>query len=244
MVPNGDQPTAHPITIRALQDAVRKALIWNHALVTGQVASIKELAKREHVTPPRIGHLVRLAFLAPGIIQAIMRSEVPVDVSLGRLKEGFPLDWDGNRKRPDSARNSSSIDCDFRRSRKSGIFADWCTREFGIQGQITRYYRFICLTFRNICSFLGRRSVETGLFGGEGGIDSRATHAHPCGAPALRYGVVSHRYAPLGSNPAILNRGFNFTASSTTEKGAARALFCCWRWGQSWASTSRSDLPR
>lgn len=100
MVPNGDQPTAHPITIRALQDAVRKALIWNHALVTGQVASIKELAKREHVTPPRIGHLVRLAFLAPGIIQAIMRSEVPVDVSLGRVKEGFPLDWDGQRKTP------------------------------------------------------------------------------------------------------------------------------------------------
>lgn len=244
MVPNGDQPTAQPITIRALQDAVRKALIWNHALVTGQVASIKELAKREHVTQPLSG------------ISSDWRSWLPASSKRSCVARSLwtylwvasrkASRWTGmgNGKRPDSVRNSSSIDCDFRRSRKSGIFADWCTREFGIQGQITRYYRFICLTFRNICSFLGRRSVETGLFGGEGGIDSRTTHAHPCGAPALRYGVVSHRYAPLGSNPAILNRGFNFTASSTTEKGAARALFCCWRWGQSWASTSRSDLPR
>lgn len=98
IVPSGEQPTAHPITIRALEDAVRKALIWNRALVTGQVTSIKELAKQEHVTPPYIGHLVKLAFLAPDIIEAIMHGDVPAELSLGRLKKGFSLDWDAQRK--------------------------------------------------------------------------------------------------------------------------------------------------
>ena len=98
ILPSSEQPTAHPITIRALQDAVRKALLWNHALLTGQVASTKALAKQEHVTPPYIGHLVKLAFLAPDIIEAIMRGDVPVALSLGRLKKGFPLDWDAQRK--------------------------------------------------------------------------------------------------------------------------------------------------
>jgi len=72
IVPNGEQPKAHPITIRALQEAVRKALLWNQALVTGEVASMRELATQEHVAPSYIGTLMRLAFLAPDIIEAIV----------------------------------------------------------------------------------------------------------------------------------------------------------------------------
>ena len=98
IVPNGEQPNAHPITTRALQDALRKAIIWNQALVTGQVTAMKELAKQEHVTPPYIGHLVKLAFLAPDIIEAIMRADVSVELSLGRRKKRFPLDWEAQRK--------------------------------------------------------------------------------------------------------------------------------------------------
>jgi site-specific DNA recombinase len=98
IVPNGEQPKAHPITIRALQEAVRKALLWNQALVTGQAASLRELATQEHVTPSYIGTLIKLAFLAPDIIEAIVRGEVPVELSLDCLKKGFPLDWQAQRK--------------------------------------------------------------------------------------------------------------------------------------------------
>jgi DNA invertase Pin-like site-specific DNA recombinase len=98
IVPNGVQPKAHPITIGALQEAVRKALLWNQALVTGQAASLRELATQEQVTPSYIGTLIKLAFLAPDIIEAIVRREVPVELSLDRLKKGFPLDWEAQRK--------------------------------------------------------------------------------------------------------------------------------------------------
>ena len=97
IVPNGDQLSAHPITIRALRVAVRKALLWNQSLVTGEVASMRELATRERVAPSYIGTLIKLAFLAPDIIEAIVRGEVPVELSLYRLKKGFPLNWAAQR---------------------------------------------------------------------------------------------------------------------------------------------------
>jgi site-specific DNA recombinase len=87
-----------PITIQALQDAVRKARVWNQALVTGEVCTMTEPARQEHVTQRYIAHLIGLAFLAPDIIEAILPGNVPVDLSLGRLKKGFPLDWKEQRK--------------------------------------------------------------------------------------------------------------------------------------------------
>ena len=66
--------------------------------MTGQAASLRELATQEHVTPSYIGTLIKLAFLAPDIIEAIVRGEVLVELSLDCLKKGFPLDWQAQRK--------------------------------------------------------------------------------------------------------------------------------------------------
>ena len=57
-----------------------------------------ELAKREKVTQRYIAHLIKLAFLAPDIIQSMARSEIPPELSLDRLKKGFPLDWNEQRR--------------------------------------------------------------------------------------------------------------------------------------------------
>lgn len=38
---------------RALQDAVRKPLVWNETLVTGEVCTMTELARQEHQTGVR-----------------------------------------------------------------------------------------------------------------------------------------------------------------------------------------------
>ncbi len=39
-----------------------------------------------------VAHPIKLSFLAPDIIQAILRGEVPADLSLGTPKAGFSLD--------------------------------------------------------------------------------------------------------------------------------------------------------
>ena len=56
-----------------------------------------ELAKQNSVTQRYVAHLIKLAFLAPDIVKAIVRGDIPRDLSLDKLKAGFPLDWDEQR---------------------------------------------------------------------------------------------------------------------------------------------------
>ncbi len=98
VVPNGDTAPAHHASTRAIQEALAKALTWNDELMSGKVSSMNQLAKREGVTQRYIAHLLKLAYLAPDIMQAIARGDIPSAVSLGRLKKGFPLDWQEQRK--------------------------------------------------------------------------------------------------------------------------------------------------
>ena len=88
-----EEPSGHPRTVNGLRDALEKALAWNEELLSGQVASMAAIAKREAVTQRYVAHLIKLAFLAPDIMIAIIRGKVPADLSLDRLKKGFPLDW-------------------------------------------------------------------------------------------------------------------------------------------------------
>ena len=59
---------------------------------------MKILAKQEDVTQRYIAHLIKLAFLAPDIIEAIIKGNIPPTLSLGRLKKGIPLDWEEQRQ--------------------------------------------------------------------------------------------------------------------------------------------------
>ena len=96
----GDEFTneTNPTTTLALQSALKKALTWNQALITGQVLNMKMLAKQEKITQRYIAHLIKLAFLAPDIIEAIIKGDIPKNLTLGRLKKGFSYDWNEQRK--------------------------------------------------------------------------------------------------------------------------------------------------
>jgi len=62
-------------------------------MVSGRIDTMKELAAKEGVTQRYLSHLIRMAWLSPEIMQAIIRGHVPATLSLDRLKKGFPLDW-------------------------------------------------------------------------------------------------------------------------------------------------------
>ncbi len=57
-----------------------------------------ELANQNDVTQRYIARIIKLAFLAPDILQAALRGQLPSDLSLERLNAGFPLDWDEQRR--------------------------------------------------------------------------------------------------------------------------------------------------
>ena len=92
VVPNGDTPPAHHTSTRAIQEALAKALGWNEGLMNGTISSMNQIAAREGITQRCVAHLLKLAYLAPDIMEAIARGDIPWAISLDRLKEGFPLD--------------------------------------------------------------------------------------------------------------------------------------------------------
>ena len=72
-----------------------KAHAWTHQLISGEVASITEIAKRNETSRSRAGSIPPLAFLAPDIVEATLDGRQPPEVNLERLTStgGVPLSW-------------------------------------------------------------------------------------------------------------------------------------------------------
>lgn len=85
--------SAHKRTVHAIQEALSKAMKWNQALISGEVATMKALAEKEGVAQRYLALLIKLAWLSPEIMQAIIRGQIPATLSLDKLKKGFSLDW-------------------------------------------------------------------------------------------------------------------------------------------------------
>ena len=98
IVPNEDVSTAHHASVRAIQNALVKALEWNQALITGSASSMNEIAKKHHVTQRYVSRLIKMAFLAPDIMAAIGKGNIPLNLSMERFRKSFPFVWDEQRK--------------------------------------------------------------------------------------------------------------------------------------------------
>jgi ParB-like chromosome segregation protein Spo0J len=80
----------------ALLKAVARAHRWFEDLVSGRMKSMVEIATREGVQKNYVSQLVRLAFLAPEIVEAIAAGNHPPDLTAQALitrRVELPLDW-------------------------------------------------------------------------------------------------------------------------------------------------------
>ena len=64
-----------------LLKAIARAYRWSDDLVSGRVRSIGEIAKRERLTGRYVRCVMRLAFLAPKIVEAIAEGRQPADLT-------------------------------------------------------------------------------------------------------------------------------------------------------------------
>jgi site-specific DNA recombinase len=89
-------PNPDPNLIRAMA----KAHLWARQLVSGEVASISEIARRNGTSRSRASCILTLAFLAPDIVEAILEGRQPMEVNLERLTStgGIPNSWDEQRR--------------------------------------------------------------------------------------------------------------------------------------------------
>ena len=61
-------------------------------------ATIEDLAKAKGIGKAYVSQVLRLTLLAPEIVEAILDGRQPAELQLDDLLEGFPLEWEGQRK--------------------------------------------------------------------------------------------------------------------------------------------------
>ena len=95
IVPIGaDAATAVPVqTNRGLALTIARAHRWRQLLEEGQYASIRELAANLGVDNSYVARILRLALLAPDLIEAILAGTEPNGLSLEKLY-GAPMVWE------------------------------------------------------------------------------------------------------------------------------------------------------
>ena len=90
----GDRPVDREPD-QALVTAVARGHVWAQQLINGEVATIGEIAKAEGLTVSYVGHVVRLGFLAPDLVEAVLQGTQPQDLTADALihDAGLALGW-------------------------------------------------------------------------------------------------------------------------------------------------------
>ncbi|RYU57191.1 site-specific recombinase resolvase [Methylolobus aquaticus] len=90
--------TAQPAHDPGLLASIGRALYWQQLLDAGVVASFSELAEREGLTKPSVSHVLRLACLAPELVERCLAGQQPRTLTQRSLKRNpLPDDWDAQR---------------------------------------------------------------------------------------------------------------------------------------------------
>ncbi len=98
VIPPGNVRARQPRLNTTLIKALTRAHRWRETLFTGAAPSTSAIAKEEGVTERYVSRILRLAFLAPDIVEAILGGYQPVDLELERLLKGIPISWDAQRR--------------------------------------------------------------------------------------------------------------------------------------------------
>lgn len=100
VTPVGGEGGAAAIATRAdpaLVKALARAFRYQRLLDEGRYASITEMAAGEKIDRGYLGRLLRLAVLAPDVIEAILEGRRFLELELPKLMEPVPADWDQQR---------------------------------------------------------------------------------------------------------------------------------------------------
>ena len=84
-------------TDNTLVKALGRAFRWKRMLESGEFATIAELAEREGIAPSYMTRILRLTLLAPDIVEAIPDGKQGQEVTLVRVLEPFPVEWEKQR---------------------------------------------------------------------------------------------------------------------------------------------------
>lgn len=95
---SGQPPKREPDPV--LAKTIAQAHHWLGLLTRGKVNSVHEIAKQEGLTASYVSRVIRLGCLAPTIIQDMLDSRHPIEVTARRLtlREDLAIEWGAQRR--------------------------------------------------------------------------------------------------------------------------------------------------
>ena len=70
-----------------------RAFRWQRLMNDGTYTSMDEMAAAEKISPSYISRILRLSYLSPTIVEAILEGRHPAHLTMKDLLVPFPLDW-------------------------------------------------------------------------------------------------------------------------------------------------------
>ena len=77
---------------------IARGFRWQRLLYDGTYATIEDLAAAEKINPSYVSRILRLAYLSPVVVQAILDGKHPAWLTMWHLLEPFPTDWKQQEK--------------------------------------------------------------------------------------------------------------------------------------------------
>jgi hypothetical protein len=94
--PRPENVLPHHVT---LLHAIARARGWLKRMESDAVSSMAPLARAEGLADRYVTRLLRCAFLAPEIIEALLAGSAPAEMTLASVLKDVPMDWVDQRRR-------------------------------------------------------------------------------------------------------------------------------------------------
>jgi hypothetical protein len=100
VAPDGKEiaPSSKPQPDGTLVKALARAWRWQRMLDEGVYTSVSEIGDAENISKSYVSRILRLALLAPGIVEAILAGNTDQALMLEELERPLPASWAEQRE--------------------------------------------------------------------------------------------------------------------------------------------------
>jgi len=101
VAPDGSElaPATKPRPDGTLVKALARAWRWQRMLDEGVCTSVSEIGDTENISKSYVSRILRLALLAPDIVEAILAGRTDQVLLLEQLEQPLPASWEDQRRR-------------------------------------------------------------------------------------------------------------------------------------------------
>ena len=85
--------------VPSLVKAVARAHTWQEQIVTGEIATVRQLAQKTSLTRRYVRRVLQCARLSPQITEALLTGKHPPNLTLKEIQHSVPLEWREQEKR-------------------------------------------------------------------------------------------------------------------------------------------------